>query len=141
MSRTALRFIKKADPACLKRIITLYKNEGWWSPGDNPRGLRRLIAGSHCFLLAERDGELAGMGRAVSDGVSDAYLQDIVVAAGQRGRGLGSALVKALVRRLKADGINWIGLIAQGGSAPLYSKHGFSEFKSAVPMLYKGSRV
>ena len=140
-TRFTLRFIKTADAPVLKRIITIYRAQGWWDPADKPALLRRLIEGSHCFVLAEKDGLAVGMGRAISDGVSDAYIQDVAVLKELRGTGAGSAIVKALVKRLKADGIGWIGLIAQDNSSPFYFKLGFSELKNAKPMLSKGTHV
>lgn len=140
-TRLQLRFIKKTDLAGLKRIITLYRAQGWWRPSDTPRGLARLIKGSHCFLLAQRDGRLVGMGRAISDGAGDAYIQDVVVAARERGTGAGSAIIRALLKRLRADGISWIGLIAQDNSAPFYSRLGFRTLKKSAAMLYKDSYV
>ncbi|HBA59419.1 MAG TPA: N-acetyltransferase [Elusimicrobia bacterium] len=140
-TRLKLRFIKKADAAGLKRIITLYRAQGWWDRSDTPRKLARLIKGSQCFLLAERDGRLIGMGRAISDGVSDAYIQDVAVLKEERGSGAGSALIKALVKHLKASGIKWIGLIAQDNSHPFYARLGFSPLEQARPMLSKGSHV
>jgi aralkylamine N-acetyltransferase len=139
--RLTLRFIEKADKAALDRIITIYRAQNWWNPGDTPRLLARIIAGSHCFVLAEREGRLIGMGRAISDGASDAYIQDVVVLSGERGTGAGSAIVKALARRLKADGIKWVGLIAQDNSSAFYTRLGFKELKKAAPMLAKGSHV
>lgn len=136
-----LRFVETAGAADLKRIITLYRAHGWWGPGDTPALLRRLIKGSHCFLLAEQDGIAVGMGRAISDGASDAYIQDVAVLGSERGAGAGSAIIKALQKRLRADGIKWVGLIAQDNSAPFYARLGFKELKRAKPMLSKGSRV
>lgn len=139
--RLTLRFIQKADKTTLSRIITIYRAQGWWKPGDKPGLLARMIAGSHCFVLAEKEGRLVGMGRAISDGVSDAYIQDVAVLSSERGSGAGSAIVKALAKRLKADGIKWVGLIAQDDSSPFYSRLGFKELKKAAPMLAKGSHV
>ncbi|MCX5791437.1 MAG: GNAT family N-acetyltransferase [Elusimicrobia bacterium] len=136
-----LRFLSTADAPLLKRIITLYRAQGWWAPSDRPARLRRLIQGSHCFVVAEKNGAIVGMGRAISDGVSDAYIQDVAVLGSERGAGTGSAIMKALQRRLKADGINWLGLIAQDGSSPFYARLGFRELKRAKPMLSKGSHV
>ena len=139
--RLTLRFIKNADAALLQRIITLYQAHGWWDPSDKPALLRRIIKGSHCFLVAERDGRLIGMGRVISDDCSDAYIQDVAVLRSERGSGAGSAIINALKKKLKADGINWLGLIAQDNSAPFYARLGFAELKRAKPMLSKGSHV
>ena len=134
------RFIANASPAEANGIITIYRAQGWWPQGSRA-ALNRLIKGSHCFLVAERDGAIIGMGRAISDGVGDAYLQDVAVLKGERGAGAGKAIVAALCRRLKRDGINWIALIAQDGSGPFYAKLGFRPLKNALPMLIKGARV
>jgi len=59
----------------------------------------------------------------------------------ERGTGAGSAIVKAITRRLKTDGIKWIGLIAQDNSSAFYSRLGFKLIKRARPMLSKGCNV
>jgi len=40
---------------------------------------------------------MAGFARAVSDGVAYAYLADVFVVNGARGRGLGTALVETMI--------------------------------------------
>lgn len=140
-SRFTFRFISKASAATLKEIITLYRVQGWWNRRDKPELLPRIIKGSHCFVIAERKGRVIGMGRAISDGAGDAYIQDVTVLKSERGTGAGSAIVKAITRRLKADGIKWIGLIAQDNSSAFYARLGFKFIKHARPMLSKGSNV
>lgn len=134
------RFISNASPAEANGIITIYRAQGWWRRATRAQ-LNRLIRGSLCFVVAEREGRVIGMGRAVGDGVSDAYLQDIAVLKGERGAGAGAGIVKALTRRLRRSGIRWIALIAQGGSAPFYAGLGFRRLRNAAPMLIKGAGV
>ena len=139
--RVTCRFIGKADAGTLNGIITIYRAQGWWKRADGPALLKKIIKGSHCFAVAELDGRIVGMGRAISDGVSDAYIQDVAVLKSERGTGAGSAIVKALKARLKRDGVGWLGLIAQDGSEPFYLKLGFKTLGKAAPMLLKGSNV
>ena len=134
------RFIKSASQAEANGIITIYRAQGWWGRGGRAE-LNRLIRGSHCFAVAERDGRIIGIGRAISDGCCDAYLQDIAVLEGHRGSGAGRGLVRELCRRLRRDGVNWIALIAQDGSEPFYSGLGFRTLRNAKPMLVKGAKV
>lgn len=140
-SAVKYRFLRKASPALGRRLISLYSEQGWWTPGEGLRELNRLIRGSHCFVVAESAGEVAGMGRAISDRAGDAYLQDIAVGRAGRGNGIGRGLVAALCARLRKDGIGWIGLIAQDGSAGFYGRLGFKVLPNAAPMLVKGARV
>lgn len=120
------------------QILSLYESTGWWKPGpDAADEAFRLVAGSHCFLVAESKGEIVGMGRAISDHVSDAYIQDVAVRPDYKRQGIGSQLVARLIQRLQEDGIGWIGLIAERNSHAFYRESGFSEMPDALPMLLK----
>jgi len=95
----------------------------------------RLITGSHCFVIATEDRDIVGMGRAISDGISDAYIQDLTVRFDRRKRGIGQLILQKLLERLCTDGIAWIGLIAEPGSDALYRRAGFQSMSASVPML------
>jgi len=121
----------------LRQITGLYREAGWWwEEGDHLDFAARLIAGSFCFYVAEYNHTIVGIGRAISDGVSDAYIQDVTVARDLRGTGIGSALVQAIIASLGRHGIEWIGVIAEGGSHPFYEKLGLTAMVNATPMLY-----
>jgi GNAT superfamily N-acetyltransferase len=76
------------------------------------------------------------MGRAISDGVSDAWLQDIVVLKRYRGRGLGNAIIRKLVEHCKSRGLVWIGLVAEPGTKKFYEPLGF-ETLPGEPMVIR----
>ena len=135
------RFLKKPDAATLRGIISLYSRQGWWGRNDKHALAANIIKNSHCFLVVLDKGLPVGMGRAISDAVSDAYIQDVTVLHEYRGLGLGSKIVLRLKSRLKADGIRWIGLIAQDNSATFYAKLGFKPIRHANPMMLKGNHV
>jgi len=133
-----IRFLEDPGKRELDRILALYAANAWWS-GPLDRVLAaRIVAGSHAFAVAEEDGSIIGMGRAISDRVSDAYIQDLTVDERHRGRGIGTRLVRALVQRLNDDGLFWIALIAEKNSHPFYEPLGFSVMPDAVPMLRQG---
>ena len=121
----------------IREIASLYRAQGWWQAGDdeNPQLIPRLITGSHCFVVALEGEDIVGMGRAISDGVSDAYIQDLTVRSDYRNQGIGRRLLQTLLERLHADGLHWIGLIAEPGSHGLYRWAGFQEMSACVPML------
>jgi len=135
------KFIKKADPALLREIISLYKSQGWAGPKDGAGLFSRLIRGSHCFIAAMAEGNAVGMGRALSDGASDGYIQDVFVLPRYRGLGLGSAIVLRLKARLLKDGVRWVGLVAQDNSERFYGALGFKAIKRSRAMMLKGNRV
>ncbi len=137
---TIYRFLEDAQPELLDQIITLYRRAGWWPEEDaDPLLVARIIKGSHCFLAALDGHRLAGMGRVISDRASDAYIQDLTVHPDYRRRGIGACLVNTLLKRLQADGIPWIGLIAERNSFPFYIPFGFEKMPDSTPMLFRKS--
>jgi len=76
-----------------------------------------------------------GMGRAISDGVSDAYIQDVTVLKELRGRGIGKGIVQTLTGFLKERGLQWIGLISEPGYERFYESLGFKVMPNYTPFL------
>ena len=132
-------FITEPTPALVQGVLELYRLQGWWgSPGDHDPALAgAIIRGSHCFVIASHEGRLVGMGRTISDRASDAYIQDLIVHPGYRGRGIGKRMVQELVGRLQSDGLGWIGLVAEAGTWDFYRRIGFAEMPGSVLMLKK----
>jgi spermidine synthase len=129
-------FLIEATSEQTLQIIGLYQAEGWWSADDKGIELvEKIIKGSHCFVAALEDNRIVGMGRAISDGVSDAYIQDVAVSEVYRKRAIGSGIIKHIVARLNADGLHWIGLIAERNAHDFYRPLGFDAMPDAMPML------
>lgn len=119
-------------------IVELYKAGGWWKDSYDPSRIPDLIKGSYLFsvIVQKGTGKAIGMGRILSDGVSDAYLQDIVVLPEFRGQGLGKQLVTFLLDTCLSKGILWIGLIAEPDQDGFYRPLNFKIMDGYVPMRY-----
>ena len=119
----------------IDQITLLYRQAGWWEKSDDdPAHVRRIIDGSHFFIVVIEDGHIIGMGRAISDRASDAYIQDVTVLSTHRKKGFGSQIVKRLVDRLETAGLMWIGLIAEKNTSRFYERIGFQKMRDATPM-------
>lgn len=120
-------------------IAELYRAGGWWKEEYRESEIPALIRGSFLFAVAvhEKSGRAVGMGRVISDGVSDAYIQDLVVLPSCRGSGVGKQLVQALVTHCRSEGIGWIGLIAEPATEEFYRPLGFAPMTGHVPLLYR----
>jgi len=59
----------------------------------------------------------------------------LTVRSDYRNQGIGRRILQTLLERLHADGLHWIGLIAEPGSYGLYRWAGFQEMSACVPML------
>jgi GNAT superfamily N-acetyltransferase len=68
-------------------------------------------------------GAMVGFARAISDGVSLAYLADVFVLPEHRGRGLGVALVKAMIDDGPGAHFRW--MLHTGDAHGVYAKAGF----------------
>jgi len=121
-------------------IADLYRAGGWWKEEYRESEIPLLIRGSFLFAVAvhETSGRAVGMGRVLSDGVSDGYIQDLVVLPSFRGTGVGKEIVQILVSRCIEVGISWIGLIAEPDTEEFYKPLGFSPMNGHVPLLYRG---
>jgi aralkylamine N-acetyltransferase len=128
-------FLVDPTPEELRQIVDLYRSAGWWKVEEDYLLAAGIVAGSHCFLVVRRENRIVGMGRAFSDRASDAYIQDVTVEKELRRQGLGSRIIQELVIRLEADGLKWIGLIAESGSQKFYENLGFAAMTGATPML------
>jgi spermidine synthase len=133
-----IKIVVDVDRAAVKR---LYQDAGWWEDNDETSEgcawIDTLIKQSFCFVGAFSGSELVGMGRAVSDGVSDAYIQDVVVLKKFRRAGIGNSIIEKIIGFLQSKRIGWIGLIAEPGTQQFYQRLGFDVMKGYTPMLLK----
>ncbi|HQO18566.1 MAG TPA: GNAT family N-acetyltransferase [Candidatus Cloacimonas sp.] len=121
-----------------KAILELYLQAGWWKSEDGERDLdiiAQIVANSFCFVIATVDDKIVGMGRALSDGISDAYIQDVTVRKEYRGNGFGKGIMRTLVNYLKDNKLQWIGLISEPGYEGFYEGLGFKVMISYTPFL------
>ena len=79
------------------------------------------------------------MGRVISDGISDGYIQDVVVFPEYRKKGVGKKIVLTLLDECKKRGLGWIGLIAEPNSEQFYLPLGFRKLEDYVPLIYERS--
>ncbi len=131
--------IKKIKSADRDDIIRLYKDAGWWKPeyDDNTVFIDKIVENSACFIGAFKNGKMIGMGRALSDNASDAYIHDVIVLNVYRKKGIGGRIVKTVVEYLKTKNVDWIGLIGRPGTEEFYRKIGFSKMKDFIPMILR----
>jgi aralkylamine N-acetyltransferase len=124
--------------APVEDIVELYKCAGWWQETPEARAvIPAMIRGSYCFMVARTlDGKIIGMARVISDGYSDAYIQDVVVLPSHRGNGIGRELVRRLTQLCVTRKIGWIGLVAEPGTQGLYEELGYGPLTGYQPMLY-----
>ena len=80
-------------------ILPLYKAVGWSNYYSRPEMLRAAYEGSLCILGAYEEEHLLGIIRAVGDGASILFIQDIIVHPQYQRKGIGTKLMKAMLER------------------------------------------
>ena len=119
--------IQKLDPAeqdYSSAIARLYAFEKWISETDDHSHINQAVKNSHCAFGAFDGDLMIGFFRALSDGISDAYLLDLVVDPAYRNNGIASKLTEAILSELRKSKLSWITCISNPGVDKLYSKFG-----------------
>ena len=80
-------------------ILTLYESVGWTAYTDNPKVLQKGFESSMLTLAAYEGDQLLGIIRAVGDGHTIVFVQDILVFPEYQRKGIGSALLQAILDR------------------------------------------
>ena len=126
------------EAAPFEEIVKLYKSAGWWQDAPEARTIiSAMIRGSFRFMVARLpEGRIVGMARVISDGYSDAYIQDVVVLPPYRKQGIGRELIRLLTEYCVARKIAWIGLVAEPGTREFYEELGYKPLAGYQPMLY-----
>ena len=84
-----------------EEIAKLYASVGWTAYTDDLAALERGFAHSLLVLAAYDGEELLGILRAVGDGETIIFIQDILVFPAQQRKGVGTALVREALDRYR----------------------------------------
>ena len=82
-----------------QEILHLYASVGWTAYTDHPEQLRKGFENSMLTLAAYKDDQLLGIIRTVGDGHTIVFVQDILVFPEHQRKGVGSALLQAILDR------------------------------------------
>jgi GNAT superfamily N-acetyltransferase len=123
------------DPARIDvdAIHHFISNISYWGRGRPRDRVLQTIAGSRRVVGLYHDGEQVGFARAVSDGVTVAYLADVYVLEPHRGQGHGLALVREMIEGEGAPDVHW--LLHTADAEGLYERLGFGTGPARYPLM------
>ena len=85
----------------LEEITNLYQSVGWTKYLERISVLEDAYANSLCVIGAYDNEKLVGIIRAVGDGQTIVFVQDIIVLPEYQRKGIGTKLLKAVVEKYK----------------------------------------
>lgn len=90
-------YIKEYKDFKYDEINNLYEQLGWRAYTENMDALEQGFKNSLKVLAAYEDEKLLGLIRAVGDGFTIVFIQDLLVLAEQQKKGIGTALIQAML--------------------------------------------
>jgi GNAT superfamily N-acetyltransferase len=149
-----VREAREADVEAMAELLGyLFKQEADFVPAaaKQKRALELLLAQptmGRLFVLT-RGSRILGMVSllftiSTAEGGKAAWLEDLIVRPDQRGKGLGTRLLRSAIEWARREGLTRITLLTDGDNARarrLYARHGFSASAMQPLRLHLGRRV
>ncbi|WRP08833.1 GNAT family N-acetyltransferase [Rossellomorea aquimaris] len=130
-----IKIHNRFDPDKLDEICAVYQSAGWLK--HSKEVLTKVFQRSDIVSLAVCDGRVIGVGRALTDGVFNAAIYDVVVHLKYQQVGIGSLIISDLLEQLKD--VSCVQLISTTGNEEFYRKHGMKKLKTGMARYLNSS--
>ena len=120
----------------VKELCDLRQSVGW-NRMEKEMADPRLKSYYHIAVYEEENQKLIGFVDSISNGVTDAYIQDLMVHPDFQGKGIGSELMNKMIEYLKNEGIYMISVLYDEGLKSFYSRFGFYNLLCGQMETYK----
>ena len=116
--------IAKIDVGMVHNFLA---NESYWAAGIGRETVERLLKCALCYGLYDSSGDALsqiGFARVITDFASFAYLSDVFILSGHRGRGLGKWLISSILAHPDLQNLRkW--MLNTKDAHSLYERFGF----------------
>ena len=127
------KYNEKVD---VKEICDLRQAVGW-NRMEKELADPRLKSYYHIAVYEEENQNLIGFVDSISNGVTDAYIQDLMIHPDFQGKGLGSELMNKMIDYLKKAGIYMISVLYDESLKDFYARFGFYNLLCGQMETYK----
>ena len=98
MSSSTYEIIDSCEKIDFQKVSDLLRYYGLSDLDSDTQ--RQVFQNSYVTIFVKKDGELIGVGRAISDGISQGAIYNIAVKDAYRGKGIGKRIVDEILKRL-----------------------------------------
>lgn len=120
--------IKPEDISSLREAV------GW---NKMEKEFRNPLLTSYCHIAAYEGTELIGYIDSISNGVTDAYIQDLMVHPKYQGKGIGTELMNQMIAYMKEKHIYMVSVIFEEELKTFYERFGFYTMLSGQLETYE----
>lgn len=110
------------------RMKEIYRSVGWKNHDEEK--IKKIFQTSSVVAIAYDENKITGFGRALSDGVFNAAIYDVVIDKDYQNKGIGQQIIENLLAQLKD--ISCIHLVSTAGNEEFYKKAGFRKMKTGM---------
>ena len=118
----------KLEPNDLPNLQNIYQSVGWLKHDEAV--IKKVFDASTHKVFVMDDEKIIGFARALSDGVFNAAIYDVVVHKDFQNKGFARIALEELLQQL--EHISCIQLIATTGNDTFYKKFGFNKLKTGM---------
>lgn len=139
--KTEIVYIKIKGVDCMKiyfshsienvewsRMKEIYHSVGWKNHDEEK--IKKVFQSSNVVAIAYDKNKIIGFGRALSDGVFNAAIYDVVVDEHYQNKGIGQQIIENLLAQLK--NVSCVHLVSTSGNEEFYRKAGFRKMKTGM---------
>ncbi|CAM5194859.1 Acetyltransferase (GNAT) family protein OS=Ureibacillus acetophenoni OX=614649 GN=SAMN05877842_11740 PE=4 SV=1 [Ureibacillus acetophenoni] len=123
-----MKIISDFSVANLDEMLEVYHSVGWKK--HTTEIIRQVFEASNVIALVMVDGRIVGFGRALSDGVFNAAIYDVVVHKDYQNQGIARKIMEFLLDQLK--NVSCVHLISTTGNEEFYKKLGLKKLKTGM---------
>lgn len=120
--------INHFDENYVDSIYETYQSVSWLK--HNKNNIREIFMNSTHIVLAIFEGKVIGFARAMSDGVFNAAIYDVVVNKNYQNKQIGINMLNYLLKEIGT--LSCIHLISTKGNLEFYQKVGFKKLKTGM---------
>lgn len=110
------------EKVSVKALADLRESVGW---NRMEKEYKNPLMTSYYNIAVYENDKLIGYIDSVSNGVSDAYIQDLMVCPDYQGKGIGTDLMDKMIEYLKKKRIYMISVVYEECLKPFYERFGF----------------